>query len=889
LFAISFLACSADAVIPIVVSPASPPAVTLAAADLRNCLGQIYPREKFVLSTNLPKAGLAVLVGTLVDPQVRARAGQAPPAASESYVVRVAREGNEQIGVIAGADARGTAYGVYALLEKLGCGFHLSGDALPPVRSAAFNYDGWDLVNQPLTGQRLVFEWHNFLSGCSTWNLSEWQRWIVQSQKMGFNGIMVHAYGNNPMAGFNFNGMARPVGNLSTTAKGRDWSTMHVDDVRRLFGGEVFDQPIFGAEAALVSDGQRVTAAQSLMREVFAAAAQRGMGVYFAEDVDTPGANPQEMVMSLPKLARFYAGQSPKGIWLPNPDTPEGYAFYRAQVEGLLKTYPQITKLVVWFRRGGTPLTELKAPDLPEAWQEEFADELRRTPEAGGFWRAPGIFAISKIIRAYGRALQECGATQTSVAAGTWGFEFLPAADRFFPPALPLIGLDYDVIHEKPQLGAKATRAQLREVGAHRPVIPIVWAQHDDGHYLGRPYTPLPEIASKLDDARAAGFGIIHWTTRPLDLYFESLAKQVWKSTKDQPLRETCRDFAATSFGMQNREVMSQYLEAWITGAPQFARETLDTLIDRRLTNIAEVIAGCRTRLAMIDKARTSGLTPEERQNLDYHRGLEEFIASFHEAHGYFQDSQDLWKKGDLAGARRLMAQCHPEKVIEQFARFSSIGGITRGEQGLVVTLNTRWFSQIVRHRQALGLEPVRIKFASTSHDALAQSPGKFTFHFGPDHDLWECWGKEETGASVFNLPSSVTPEMNESAPAVWRDICRAGIESDKPLALAFRPILAGDSQGKRKSAPLLAGQYRLRLLMLDPDSTAPGQRVFEVKVMDAPADRVDVFERAGGAMRVLTLDYSITLKSAGALEVTLTPEKGKTILCGALLERGPL
>jgi hypothetical protein len=876
----AFIACSAYAVIPIVVSPANPPVVTLAAGDLRDCLGQMYPREKFTLAETLPDAGMAVLVGTLADPQVVARIGEAPATTRESYVVRVSGAGERQLGIIAGADARGAAYGCYALLEKLGCGFGLYKNVLPPAQAAAFSFDGWDLSNQPLTSQRLVFEWHNFLSGCSTWNLADWQHWIAQTQKMGFNGIMVHAYGNNPMAGFTFNGTAKPVGYLSTTASGRDWSTMHVNDVRRLFGGEVFDQPVFGAEAALVSDDQRVTAA-SLMREVFATAAQRELDVYFAEDVDTPGANAQELVMMLPKLARFYIGQSPKGLWLPNPDTPEGYAFHRAQVRGLLTAYPQITKLVVWFRRGGTPLTDLKVNDLPAAWQQE----LQRTPEAGKFWRAPGIFAISKIVRAYGRALQECGATQTSVAAGTWGFEFLPAADRFFPAGVPLIGLDYDVIHEAPQLGTTASRAPLREVGAHRPVIPIVWAQHDDGHYLGRSYTPLPEFASKLDDAKASGFGIIHWTTRPLDLYFESLARQVWKTTRDQPLRETCRDFAATSFGLQNREVMSRYLEAWITGAPQFGRETTDRLIDRPLTNIAEVIAGCRARVAILDQARTSGLTPEERQNLDYQRGLEEFIAAFHQAHGYFQDSQDLWKKGDRDGARKLMAQCHPEKVIEQFARFSSIGGITRGEQGLVVTLNTRWFSHIVRHRQALGLEAVRIRFAPTSHDALAQSPGKFTFFYGPDHDLWECWGKEETGASVFNLPASVAPEMKESAPAVWREICRAGIESDQPLTLALRPILAGDSQGRRKSTPLQPGQYRVRLLMLDPDSTAPGQRVFDVQVADAVADRVDVFQRAGGARRILALDYSITLKSAGAVNVTLTPVNGKTILCGAVLD----
>jgi hypothetical protein len=207
------------------------------------------------------------------------------------------------------------------------------------------------------------------------------------------------------------------------------------------------------------------------MHDVFADAAHRDMGVYFAVDVDTPSANPQELVRLLPESARFQAsgststlaGSSTNRIWLPKPDTPEGYAFFRAQVEGLLKNYPQITKLVVWFRRDGTPWVTLKAADLPEAWQTEFEAEVARTLEVGQFWRAPGLFAVGKIVHAFERALKDGGATRTQVAAGTWGFEFLAAADRFFPAGVPLIGLDYDVIHEKPQLGTAESRVPLRE------------------------------------------------------------------------------------------------------------------------------------------------------------------------------------------------------------------------------------------------------------------------------------------------------------------------------------------------------------------------------------------------------------------------------------------
>ena len=871
--------------VPIVLTANASSSVRLAAQDLAKDLGHLYPQDHFALVTNLPATGKAILVGQVSDALVRARLDSDVPTKPESFVVRTQKSGSLELGIIAGADARGAAYGVYQLLAQLGYGFYLSGDTLSAPKTGAFDFAGWKLENAPLTPERFVFDWHNFLSGCSTWNLPDWQKWTAQSQKMGFNAIMVHAYGNNPMAGFNFQGVAKPVGYLSTTIKGRDWSTMHVIDVRRIFGGEVFAQPVFGSDAGLVAEEQRVAAAQSLMQKVFADAGQHGMGVYFAVDVDTPSANPQELIRLLPESARFTAsgatstltGSTTNRIWLPNPDTAEGYAYYRAQVEGLLKNYPQITKLVVWFRRDGTPWVTLKAGDLPEAWQKEFLAEIARTPEAGQFWRAPGIFAVGKIVQAFERALKDCDSTRTRVAAGTWGFEFLPAADRFFPADVPLIGLDYDVIHEKPQLGEAASRAPLREIGAHRSVIPVVWAHHDDGHYIGRPYTPLPDFASKLADANAAGFGIIHWTTRPLDLYFDSLAKQVWNNTKDQPLLETCRDFAADWFGAQNRNVMGKYLQAWITGAPRFGRDTSDWFIDRKLKNIAEVITGCRTRLAMMDKASTNGLLPEQQQRLDYQRSLEQFIASFHEAHGYFQDAQDLLKKGDATGARTAIAKCQPEKVIEQFARFSSIGGITRGEQGLVVSMNTRWLSHIIGLRQTLGLEPIRIRFAATSHDMLAQARGTYTFYFGPKQDVWECWGQQETGASVITLPRSSLP-TNNAALAAESEVCCSGIEITKPIKLTLRPVMA-------KAQPLPPGDYRLRLLVVDPDSSAPGQRVFEVKVENLLCDRVDVFNRSGGTKRILELIYPVTLKSADAVEVELTPVKGSAILCGAVVE----
>ena len=889
--------------VPIVIRPDAPAGVRLAAEDLANDLGQLYPQDRFTLTGSLPADGKAIVLGQASSDRVRAYLENDAPTVPESFVVRTRGIGGLELGIIAGADARGTACGVYQLLGRLGCGFYLSGDTMAAPRTGAFDFAGWNLDDAPLVRDRLVFDWHNFLSGCSTWNPEDWNSWTDQSLKQGYNGIMVHAYGNNPMVSFSFNGKTKPVGYLSTTAKGRDWSTMHVNDVRRLIGGEVFDAPVFGADAAQVPDEQRADAARNLMQGVFSHAQQRGMEVFFANDVDTGSANPQDLILTLPENARFaiqtkaggmtgVAGHGDARFWLANPETPEGYGYYKAQVEALMTAYPQITTLVAWFRRGGTPWMEMKVAEMPPAWQEEWRVEIARTPEAAKLWHAPQIFALGKIVRTFDRALKELGHDRVKLAAGTWDFDFLAPCDRFFPAHVKLIGLDYSVLHDHSQLGDAVSRRVISEVAGHRPVVPVIWAQHDDGNYIGRPYTPFTDFSTRLANAKACGFGIIHWTTRPLDLFFKSHAEQVWSTTKDRPLRRTCDDMAERSFGASARAPMGAYLERWVTDAPKFARETSDFLIDRPLTNVAQVVTGCDDRLKLIGAVDANLLTPEQRDRLDYFKGLEEFIAAFFKTQTQFQNVRAAVKKGDLAAARAEMEGCQPEQVIARFAKFSSLGGITRGEQGLVVSLNTRWLPHYVRLRQELGLEPVRYAFAPTSHDPLAQSAGRFTFHFDRQHALWETHGGKETGASAFVVPAEVEIERDAAMPAAYQEICRTGVESPEPIRFTLQPIMAHDSRNRSKPVPMPAGDYRLRLLMADPASTAAGQRVFDVMLTAGSAfavanrtDRVDVFKRAGGANRLLELDYPVKLAAPGPVTVELAPVIGKALVCGAVLE----
>ena len=413
-------AAAVRAEVAVVPAPASDPALREAAAELAEELGRLYPASAFTVADVAPAAGDVILLGTCSQAPVRAALGDRVPTAPESYRVCTQAAAGRRVGVIAGADVRGAVFGMFALLEKLGLGYYLSFSTRPDPRKEPFDFAGWDLADAPLAGERIVFNWHNFLSGCSSWNLPDWQLWIDQSRRMRFNTVMVHAYGNNPMFTFTCNGVTKPAGYLTTTAKGRDWGTEHINDVRRLPGGSVFSGPVFGADAALAPDAQRVEASQALMKQVFAHAARRGMHLCFALDVDTEYSNPQDVIKSLPAAARFCTADGQR--WFARPDTPEGYAYYRAQMQALFDLYPQIDRLVIWIRTGGTWWTELKAADLPPAWRKELEQRLAHEPALKGLGQGPGRLGLGKVVEACRRALQEIGRGDVRLWAGSWNY-----------------------------------------------------------------------------------------------------------------------------------------------------------------------------------------------------------------------------------------------------------------------------------------------------------------------------------------------------------------------------------------------------------------------------------------------------------------------------------
>jgi hypothetical protein len=849
--------------VPIVISQRASSLEKFAAAEFAERLGRLFPGYQFRVIDGMPASRSFIRLGTLEDsPQLSQYVSKSDLAQAESFVVTSAQEGQAWVGIIAGADARATLFAVYALLEKLGYGFYLSYDAQPDPQPGPCAFDTWQLVDAPLAGERILFNWHNFLSGCSGWDLADWQHWASQAAKMRFNSIMVHAYGNNPMFSFTHNGQRKPTGFLTSSVRGRDWGAEHVNDVRRIYGGEeLFQSPVWGSSAGLVREEETVEAATRLMQQVFAFARSRGLGVNFALDVDTHSANPQNVIATLPENARFRSGN----YLLPNPEIPEGLAYYQSQVQQLLSTYPEIDRIVMWFREPGSPWSpwrDLPPAHFPPPWQTEYQQALAKFPSLAQDRQSPGLFALSKIAKAFRTCLNSLGKSQVRLALGSWEFRYLRAADVFMSPDVEMF-----CIHQWNTLGKGQVQDAIRNVSSRRKVIPIPYAQDDDGAYAGRPYTPPAGFATWLEQSGCAGYGILHWTTRPLDLYHKSLSQQVWRNSRDQRLRETCEQMAERTFGSTARASGGEYLWHWIREAPLFGRDTTDRFIDRPLPDAKEVAARSRRRLEILEAMPSSSLSPQAAQWRAYFRDWERFVTGFFHSQAAWVRSVESLKSNAIAQAQQALSQCKPEEVLEQYARMAARLGITSGEKGLLLSMNLRWLPYIVSQRQALGLDSIRVKFGPTEQEPLAQLPGIYTFFIDRDRRLWLGWGERETGLPA-SAQSATPEELRESS-----------LEVDKALSTRLRCMM-GES--------LLEGNYDVKLLFLPPalpDSEAMVDLQLRGSSQGPPVkERLTLRQELADGLGVIPTHCRVHVDQ-GYLQLDVIPAQGKPLLCGVVLE----
>jgi hypothetical protein len=434
-------------------------------------------------------------------------------------------------------------------------------------------------------------------------------------------------------------------------------------------------------------------------------------------------------------------------------------------------------------------------------------------------------------------------APEVEAGSGSWEFGFLPAADHFYPQEVTLYPLDFKVIFD-----STSSRKALSETAVLRRQVPIVWAHHDDHRYMGKPYTPFDNFHVKLTDAGSAGFGIIHWLTRPLDLYFKSLSRQVWGNTLNESVEELNASISARLFPGGN-ELFTDYTNDWIRNAPMFGRETSDYLMDPGTFIIGEYPAdpdtflrGIRRRMQMLESLRSTEISPQANSIVEYYLGLEAFFESFIIQQNLLYESGKVWEEGRYEDARNLIAESEPEETLELFSALHRSRPLTKGEQAMIISMNLRWIPDFINQKQLVRLDPVRCNFQPTSHDPLAQAPGTYTFMVDETGHLWKGLGEAE-------IPGVTAVQTAEPASGPGDTY----IASDAPFTIPLQTL--------RRSV-LPAGKYRMILL------TAGGSEG-RIAAQVSESGRVILSQELDPSMSDLTLDFEST---GGVLELRIDP-----------------
>lgn len=790
--------------------------------------------------------------------------------------------------VISGKTPRAVRYAIYHYLQELGCGFYLS-DEIVPDKKDIDDLSNITIHDNPMTPNRIVFNWHNFLSGCSSWDFAEWQHYIDHAVKMRYNGLMTHFYANNPSFTFSHNGIPKVAGFLPNTKTGRSYGTQQVNDVTRLYGGALFDDPVFGSTASKVPDDERVEAAQNLMKRVYSYAESKSMNIWMAYDVDYALANTPEIVATLPEDAKItikrkpdkYFGMADSIITLPVPDTPEGTAYYRSQIKDLFSLYPQIDNLVLQTRSSGSAFLTLKYDEFPVHWKNEFDrlclqhSMLDKTNE-----EHTGRFATAKIYSVIRELLNESGRENIQLWAGSWRCTWMELADLFYPREVGFIPLDYNTdyftVPEKSDI--------LKKTSLNRNVLPVIWAHHDDWEHIGAPYAPYERLAIKVKDVGNSGVGIIHWTTRPLDIFFKNTEHQLWKNSQHFSIQNTAASMARRMVSASDTAQFADYMTNWIDEGHRFGRETRTYFINRPIqkTELDSALQHSGERIRILENIT------DKNDFIQYHLATEQFCNAFYRAQVNYQDALESFNDRNYDSAVQFLRKCKPESVIKSYARAVAIKGVTKGEQGMIIEMNLGWLPMIYSLEQTLGLKAIRYNLGYTNYPNLGVGLLYTNYFIDRQGGFWRNMGERECGGEYFTNANPFSDTLN----SVYSDICQSGISSSTSFSVQLQPIGSDISPRQLKNpAYMVPGRYRLGLIFNEHKHSHRSQRIFTLHILSKEdpsvkiSDTIDIIALAGGKNIPVCQTYDIELKKSAALQIYLTARKDSCLLNGIWLK----
>lgn len=433
---------------------------------------------------------------------------------------------------ITGETPLGVLYGVYSLLEHLGIGFFLGGDALPETQSNSEISSDLNIQAKPAFAVRGSNLHGNFIAGASGWSEDDWRYYIDQMARIRCNLFLLHLYGSEPGAGYEVNGEVIYQGPPHSSNR----AMFGINPARTSefdFGtGSYFDRETFGAPPV---EAETYTGQISGMEEILKSAIRYGRkrGVYAAVGFEAP-------IRVDPANAKVR----------------EAFAEH---VRQFIRRYPDLSYFCLWqCECHGILGEDMPDSDTARALFDQHKDTFAYL---GGDRRIWAGIAFSEFAKLAYDVLQAEAPGMRMVVCG-WG------GDRWMRFADYAQGLDnllpQDIIftcHENVDITLSDT---VSEAWGGLPPERERWAQpwiESDGEEMWTRQANVEPLSRLLPDALAKGCSgalCLHWRSRDFEEELRYLARFSWQP--DIENQEFYSECARLMFGKDREEAMAEVL-----------------------------------------------------------------------------------------------------------------------------------------------------------------------------------------------------------------------------------------------------------------------------------------------------------------------------------------
>lgn len=645
-----------------------------------------------VAPDDAPADAVAVLVGT--PRSLPAVAGAVPADLHDQGYVLAAQTGPERL-VVAARTPIGVQNGVYSLLEMLGVGFYLGGDALPEMRDRLELSDTLRLQGEPSFAIRGSLPWYNFLNSPTTWDLEDHRAFFDQMAKMKMNFVGFHDYDSEPFFAYPDGGKWQH-GAPAATSENYGWGTVRGMPAAQFgFGtGRYFDTAAFGSRAT--------TDAKDADDAIIRAQCVLAQGLQYAKERGIHPCVGFELVG--------------------DPTDPAVQRQYERKIRFVLSRYPMADYFWLWQSEGLGGGSGVDPASRLAAYVERYRDDFAYLGSEERI--AEGVRVMLLVRLAYGIIRQV--RPELPVIVSGWGgdrwmrfSDFYIGLDKLVPPDVIFSALD----NIDPSWEPNVSRA-YGELSPTRQKWPIPWFESDGGGSRRDQWSNQANVKPFTDlcrDALAKGCqGLlgIHWETRGVEEVAAYLAQYAWQPSISYD--QFYEGFAQRCYGSGSESAMSaihKQLEAlgprWTGGSGQVecggfqwfsgpGRPTPENLA--ALAEIRAQVEGMLGRAAPRHRERLRYLlatidfvTHFDRAALQLDAGgpVDQLIAraEAEKAEGKVAES-----RATAAEAWRQIAECGLEEAVRAYAQRLT----SQGDFGNLATINVKAYAMLERIKERL-------------------------------------------------------------------------------------------------------------------------------------------------------------------------------------------